>query len=368
MTVFSIFANIEPISFEHWVEEEMSNYGVPGASIAIIKDHSIVYAKGFGYADVSEKRIITEKTLFQAASISKPIAATAILMTFQNLKLDINRDVNDYLATWKIPFYQSQKNNPVTLKMLLEHSAGIDISFYTGVSENEKVATLQEALNGLPPSHNRPVTISREPGKEFKYSGGGYLIVQQLIEDLYQGRTFSEIAENCFFKPLNMDNTTFSQHPDKKLVALPYISGGEVYPGGIHKFIEQAVGGLWSNPKDLSKWIISIQKALNQKNTPLPSFEVAEELVLVQATISSHRSMGFDVHLDKYGDRSDNGTYFMHGGFNPGYLALAIGDTVSGNGAVIMINISPKMGVDNVPEWSFLKDVLHKIADSEEWN
>lgn len=363
---FNLFAKTDSYSFESWIQTEMSNYGMPGASIAIIRDYSIVYANGFGYADVGQKRVVTEKTLFQAASISKPIAATAILMTFQNLGLDINQNINDYLTSWKIPFYQYRTTTPVSLKMLLEHSAGIDISFYAGVPESEKLATLQEALNGLPPSHNCPVIISREPGKEFKYSGGGYLIVQQLIEDMHQGRTFSKIAEDIIFKPLNMENTTFNQHLDKKLVALPYISGGEPYPGGIHQYIEQAVGGIWSNPTDLSKWIIAIQKALTKKNTPLPSFKVAEELV--QATISPYRSMGFDVQLDKYGNRADNGSYFMHGGFNPGYLALAIGDTLSGNGAVIMINISPVMGSEDVPEWGFIKAVLHTIADNEEWN
>lgn len=99
---------LEPTLRSHTSEgrplaECMSLYGVPGASVAVIADGEIEWAKGYGLKEVGRAEPVTERTLFQACSISKPVTAVAVMRLVQDGTLDLDRDVNEYLTSWKVP-------------------------------------------------------------------------------------------------------------------------------------------------------------------------------------------------------------------------------------------------------------------------
>jgi CubicO group peptidase (beta-lactamase class C family) len=107
--------------------DRMSFYKVPGVSIAVIDHGRIAWARGYGFADTAAKRPVTPETRFQAASISKPIAAAAALHFVEERRTDLDRNVNDHLKSWKVPENDFTREQKVALRRILSHSAGLTV-------------------------------------------------------------------------------------------------------------------------------------------------------------------------------------------------------------------------------------------------
>src|SRR5262249_486714 len=158
--------------------ERMKYYNVPEVSIAVFKHGRVDWARGYGLADKTINKPVTPDTLFQAASISKSATAFAALRLVQQGKLRLDEDVNLKLVSWKVPDNEFTKNERVTLRRLLSHTAGMTVPSLGGYKAGEYMPTTVQVLNGEKTS-NEPVRVDRVPGKEFRYSGGGYVVVQQ---------------------------------------------------------------------------------------------------------------------------------------------------------------------------------------------
>ena len=120
----------------------LEQHGVPGVSVAVFKDGEILWSRGFGLADAETKQTVTADTLFQAASISKPVAGLAALRLVEEGVLELDRDVNDYLETWKVPPGKQSSDNPVTIRGLLTHSAGMTVHGFPGYAVSAEVPTV----------------------------------------------------------------------------------------------------------------------------------------------------------------------------------------------------------------------------------
>jgi hypothetical protein len=147
----------------------MAELHVPGVSIAVIHDGAIQWARGFGVARVGGPPV-TAKTLFQAASISKPVTALAVLRLVQAGKLDLDTDVNGYLKSWKIPENTFTEEHPVTLRELLTHSAGVTVHGFPGYASGAPIPTLTQVLNGTPPANSPAIRVDTTPGTAWRYS------------------------------------------------------------------------------------------------------------------------------------------------------------------------------------------------------
>ena len=148
--------------------ERMKKYNINGVSIAVIHNYQIEWAKGYGFADVSEKRPVTENTLFQAASISKSLNSLGVLKLVQEKKLDLNTDINKYLVTWKFPYDEKSNNKMITLSALLSHTAGLTISGFPGYAEKEPLPTIPQILDGQKPANTAAVrSFAERGGKSF---------------------------------------------------------------------------------------------------------------------------------------------------------------------------------------------------------
>jgi CubicO group peptidase (beta-lactamase class C family) len=308
--------------------DRMRELHVPGVSIAVIHD-GVIEARGFGSATIGGPPVLPE-TLFQAASISKPVTAVAALALVQAGKIDLDRDVNLSLREWKIPINSFTNQSKVTLRRLLNHSAGITVAGFPGYAAGSPIPSLGEVLNGTPPANTAPVVVDHEPGARFEYSSGGYTIVQQLLVDVTD-KPFPKLLEEMVLKPFGMTHSSFLQplpEIDAQIAATPYRATGAPVPGGAHTYPELAAAGLWTTPTDVARFALGLLAAWTGRN----------DSVLSQATALQMLTPGLgDYGLGMIVRGVSPHRRFQHGGVNDGFVSSVI-MFEDGDGAVIMTN------------------------------
>jgi len=256
----------------------MTMYKVPAISIAVIDNFKIEWTKVYGFTDAGGKNAVTTTTLFQAGSISKPVTSTAALYLVERGKLSLDQDVNRTLVSWKVPESKFTKDEKVTLRRLLNHSSGADIeSGFNGYDIDDPLPTLKQTLNGEKPANHEPVRIDFVPGSRWQYSGGGYLILQQLMSDV-TGKPFPQLLRELVFDKIGMADSTFEQ-PLPSARAAMAASGtfpdGTTMHGKWHVYPEMAAAGLWTTPTDLAKFVIEIALSKQGKSNRILSQSVA---------------------------------------------------------------------------------------------
>jgi len=237
--------------------DRMKHYHVPGVSIAVFDKGQILWARGFGLAEIPANKSVTPETLFQAASVSKSVTAFAALQLVQQKKLNLDDDVNRKLVSWKVPENEFIRNEKVTLRRLLSHTAGLNVASVGGYLVGEPLPTTVQILDGQKPANNEPIRVDRTPGKEFRYSGGGYVAVQLLLMDVTH-KSFPELMHELVFEPLGMTHSTFEVPLRKSLwpeAAKPYASNGAPAEGGWPLgYPAMAPAGLWTPTLPVSPW------------------------------------------------------------------------------------------------------------------
>lgn len=258
----------DSISIQYYtIEDRMKELNIPGLSIAVMNNGVIEWAKGYGIADSTENRKVTTETVFQAGSISKPVAATRVHQLVEKGVVDLDTDVNEYLNSWKLPNNEFTKTKKVTLRGLLTHSAGLTVHGFPGYSRTDAMPSVLDILNGK--GNTAPVEVFRTPGEGWKYSGGGYTIMQLIITDIEQ-KEFSEIMQQHVLNPLEMTSSTYGNPLPKQyhsLAATGHYQDGSPVEGKWHVYPEMAAAGLWTTPSQLVLWTKEIQEILqSQKN------------------------------------------------------------------------------------------------------
>lgn len=307
----------------------MAHFHTPGVSIAVVNDGVIEWACGFGLREHGKPEPVTPETLFQAGSISKPVFALTVMRLVEEGKLDLDEDVNRRLTSWKVPPSGSWQPR-ITLRQLLSHSAGLTVHGFPGYDAKEPIPTVVDVLNGQPPSNTEPVQVNILPGIQFRYSGGGTTVAQQLVVDTL-GKPFPQIARELVLDPLGMAHSTYEQPlpPDRAAAAAtahPWKS--RPLPGRWHVYPEMAAAGLWTTPSDLARAGIELQRALRGDSPRLLRRETVAEMLKPQIG----KEMGIGFFLEGQGER------FGHGGWDEGFVALATFYKDRGLGAVIMLN------------------------------
>ena len=333
----------------------MRNYNINGLSIAVIHNYQIEWAKGYGFADVSEQRPVTENTLFQAASISKSLNSVGILKLVQDKKLDLNTDINNYLVSWKFTYDTVCKGKIITLTNLLSHTAGLSVSGFPGYEKGDRIPTILQILEGAEPANTSAVRSLKEPGKEVIYSGGGITISQLIFSDVIK-QPYEEFMQKNVLDPLGMTNSSFTQPPPaskEKILATGYLTDGKEINGKYHIYPEQAAAGLWTTPSDLCLYIIETQLAFNGKSSKVLTPEMTK---LRLTPIIEDAALGTWVNSRVTGSYK----YFNHNGGNAGFCCTAIGCEDSGDGVVIMTNT-------NSDNNGILEEIANSVATVYQW-
>lgn len=317
------------------LHERMAEDRVPGVSLAVINGGEIEWAKAYGVRGNGQPHPVNTETLFQAASISKPVAALAILRLVEVGKFDLDTDVNDYLTSWKVPPVEGWQPK-LTLRQLLSHSAGVTVHGFLGYSHTDTVPTPVEILQGAPPANSDPIRVDTPPGAQFRYSGGGISIAQQVAADVLQTR-FSEIAYEWALKPLGMTHSTYAQPLPEPLfanVALGHYYTGETVEGGWYTMPELAAAGLWTTPTDLARFLIALRQAYGGETSPI-SQQVAQWMLTEMMPTDMGLSIGLGIFLKRW----DGAATCEHSGGNVGYKCNAKIYYEGGDyGAVVMTN------------------------------
>jgi CubicO group peptidase (beta-lactamase class C family) len=311
------------------LSDVMAELHVPGVSIAVIHDGQIEWARGFGVTKAGGPPV-TPETLFQAASISKPVTALAVLRLVQSGKLDLDTDVNQYLKSWKVPENEFTAKKNVTLRELLTHTAGTTVHGFPGYAAGAPVPALVQVLNGEKPANTEQIRVETVPGTNWSYSGGGYVIIQQVLEDV-TGKPFPKIMQELVLGPIGMTHSTYEQPlPASRLreAAMPYQADGQPVEGGPHTYPEMAPAGLWTTPSDLARYAIEVQKALAGKSNRVISAATARRML---TPVMNHFGLGLGT------GGSQGHAYFTHSGANEGFQCNLIAYE-NGDGAVIMTN------------------------------
>ncbi|HJW14891.1 MAG TPA: serine hydrolase [Thermoanaerobaculia bacterium] len=334
------------------IEERMRLHHVPAVSIAVFAEGRILWAKAYGLADADALSPATDATLFQAASISKPVTAMAALKKVEQGKLSLDRNINDFLKSWKLPENDFTKKAPVTLAELLSHSGGTTVRGFPGYAAGRAVPTLIQVLDGAPPANTAAIRVNALPGKAFSYSGGGYTIVQQALMDV-EGKPYPQILAETVLKPLGMAESTYEQPLPPELLksaAAGHDKQGRPIPGKRHTYPEMAAAGLWTTPSDLARFAVGLERALEGRPGSLLSKEMAAKMVT-----PGLGDVGLGLVVENHGPAK----YFAHGGSNEGFRCQLVAHRERGYGAAVMTNSDS--GGEIIPE------VLRAIAAAYRW-
>jgi CubicO group peptidase (beta-lactamase class C family) len=310
--------------------ERMERYKVPGVSIAVIHDSRIDWARGFGVARV-DGAPVTPPTLFQAGSISKPVAAMGALKMVEQGRLSLDADVNRYLTSWRIPENEFTRDKKVTLRALLTHSAGLTVHGFPGYAATETVPTLAQVLNGVKPANTAPIRVDGVPGTTWRYSGGGFTVMQQLMVDVAR-RPFPDLMRELVLEPLAMGDSTYRQPLPPEFLAhaaTPYYQNLRAVPGGPHVYPEMAAAGLWTTASDLARFVHAVQDGLAGTRNPVLSQAMLREMTRRQV-----ENWGLGLGVDGEGDSAS----FAHNGIDAGFDAFLHGYVRGGNGVVVLCN------------------------------
>jgi CubicO group peptidase (beta-lactamase class C family) len=312
------------------IQSRMNHYKIKGVSIAVIHNYKVEWAKGYGWADETAKTPVTEKTLFQAASISKSLNSVGVLKLAQEKKLDLYADINQYLTSWKFPYDSVSKNKKISAISLLSHTAGLTVHGFAGYARGDSIPTILQILNGTPPANSDPIRSMLEPGLRSEYSGGGITISQLIVMDITH-KPYPEYMYENVLKPLGMTGSSYEQ-PNKSntvLLATGYQMNGDEISGKYHIYPEEAAAGLWTNPTDLGKYIIETQLAYQGKSAKV----LNQQMTQLRLTPYQNNYAALGVFIDS----TDGGKYFQHGGANEGFRCQYYG-SLTGDGLVVMVN------------------------------
>jgi len=271
--------------------------------------------------------------MFQAASMSKPVAAMGVLRAVQDGLFTLDDDINRILTSWKLDGGELTRDRPVTPRMLTSHTSGLGDGFgFPGYDPSDSVPTVVQFLEGHRHSNVGVIFMERAPMTLMEYSGGGVTLMQQALSDARK-RPFADIMRDDVLRPIGMTRSTYEQPLPASFdrnAARAHSRDGKAMGAKWHVYPELAAAGLWTTPSDLARFVIEVQRsAAGQSNRVLSRILVNEMLSPVGV---GDYAVGFSIA------KIGQGWYFAHGGSNWGFRGTLLAHKIKGYGLVIMTN------------------------------
>ena len=334
------------------LEERMLYYRVPGLMLLVFNRHGVEWTKAYGFCRQGMDSPITDITLFQVGELSQPLTALAVMRLIEKKEIEPNRDVNEYLQGWKIPLNRLTRENPVSIRHLLSHTAGFPYPVISTIQPGDPIPTPLDILMGRAPAKNAPLEVRFKPGSEVGISAAGYAVVQKVLEDLTQ-TSFSEFMAQTVFAPLNLLHSSFSSEPSDSLsleTAAGHLRTGE--PLEKDRTIQPvpASSGLWTSAEDLATFILSLVKTAKGEDPVLVS-PLSARMILTP--VAANMSMGLNVD-----DRGDS-LNLNRWGKTDGFSSYLIYYPERGQGAVVLTNS------DN--GHYLIEEILRSLSSIYEW-
>jgi CubicO group peptidase (beta-lactamase class C family) len=249
----------------------------------------------------------------------------------------------------------------LTLRQLLSHTGGLTVHGFPGYQASEKLPTVIQVLNGEAPANTARVEVNLLPGTQFRYSGGGTTVAQQVVVEVL-GEPFPQIMRDLVFEPLGLAQSSYEQPlPPKwaKRAATAHPWKGIPLKGKFHTYPEMAAAGLWTTPSDLATIGVELLKALHGEKAPtLLSNDSVSAMLRPQL---DHQKVGEGefVGLGFFCNGKDEGFHFGHGGWDEGFVAQMRVYPSLGKGAVVMVNSNEG--------YPLMDEILRAIGQAYEW-
>lgn len=340
-------------SIENYLIQKLSPPGKPklgSAALMLIQNGEIVAAHPFGIANAAKQiPVQIDQTLYQMASVSKMVTAWGVMKLVEDGAIALDKPVNQYLKRWQFP--ASQYSNKVTIRHLLSHTGGLDDLFgYAGFLPGESIQSLEESLTlTKDPASGQPrgVTVTREPGQNWLYSGGGYTVLQLLIEEVTQ-QSFSDYMAKAILKPLGMEKSSFDWEAiaaSGRTDQLATSFDEKLQPSPHRRYTATAAASLYATPQDMARFV----QAYNRQNLVLKQETLKQ---MMQPQPGAHQDWGLGQTL-----YVANGTEEYVVGHDGGNLP-ALGHTVrvnpaTGNGIVLLISGNLELASQLGDDWVY---------------
>lgn len=281
-----------------------------GYQIAAINDGLLtVQHGGMARDDVA----VDDDTLFQVASCSKTVTSLAVLTLVRDGQLALDAPVNQYLRRWQLP---GLRGDTATVAELMSHTAGTSIHGFGGYGPFEDLPDLREILSGRPPATSGAVRASPRLFGRFRYSGGGTMVLQALIEDV-TNEAFSTYTSRAVLEPIGASAATFAITPQAAFAHGSFESGEKV-EGGFRRHPESAAAGLWATASDLAKILQTLLDSLHHKRRAILPYELVSQMITPVC-----RQSGLGVFVEP-------GRVIWHEGRNYGFDAIMAAELTTG--------------------------------------
>jgi CubicO group peptidase (beta-lactamase class C family) len=318
---------------ERWsLRDRMARYGVPGVAMTLIRAGRIEAVQGIGTRVAGTRAVIDPDTLFSVGSVSKLASAALCLQLAAGGILNLDRDVNHWLRRWRVPPGLQGDDRAVTLRMLLSHTGGFNVHGFADYTPGTPLPSIVQTLNGESPAMNKPLARVDLAGARSRYSGGGYMIIQAVIEDV-TGANFDTVAQRLLFGPLGMRRSRFEAAPAPGIANIAHAHDRDgkpvALPRGWQSFPELAASGLWTTAGDLGRLIVALGASYRERGGFMP-----QELAVDMMTAVTPGFNGLGPRLAGEGAAR----IFHHAGANDSYKAYVEGNLVSGDGLVVLTN------------------------------
>ncbi len=319
--------------FDALVPRLLEQHDVPGAAIAVIQDGKVVWSKGYGLADKDTRRPVTPETRFQIGSVAKSLTAWGVMALVEKGKIDLDAPVDRYLTRWHLP-NAGFDNNKVTVRRILSHTAGLSVRGYHGVFvSGDKLPALEESLAGYSGSDGS-LSVIQEPGTGYRYSSGGFTLLQLVIEDI-SGEPFAAYMQRTILNPLAMTDSGYEWSPElQPAVATPHDENGVAYP--YYQLVEQGSGGVFNTTaSDLARFVAAAVPGTN--GTPAGRGILMPETVQQMFTPADNTNGEYGLGY-KVMSLSEEVHLVGHDGANEGFRAIFLMHPQQGDGLVILTN------------------------------
>ena len=297
----------------------------PGASVAVSIGGERVL-RAFGMADPAKRHPMTKTTIFRVASIAKPMTAFGVMDLHREEIVDIDAPITRYLRSWSLDDPAAER---ITLRRILCHTAGLGVHHYGTVAAMDPEPCTADVLDGAC-GPGTALELVTEPGEPVRYSSGGYMLAQQVVEDV-TGRPFAGFMREAVFEPLGLDHTSMGEPVGVCAVGHDR-AGRRVAPS----YMPPASGGLCSTPEDLARFWGSLVTGPDGEppGRGVIAPEDAREMLRVQATNPEGAIWGLGFCLGS----SRLGPTYLHAGWSAGWWASVLGAADQGVSIAIAIN------------------------------
>jgi len=307
------------------ITERLEELNIPGLSVAFAANGEVEWSKAYGMADTAGDRPMETNTMLLAGSISKPVAALRAHQLVEAGSFDLDENINTYLSSWQVPDNEFTKDEKVTIRRILNHTAGLTVWGFPGYDDGDSIPNVVEVLDGQ--GNTEPVRVFKQPGESWLYSGGGYTIMQLAITE-NDGISFPDTMQKNVLSRLNMTHSTFENPLPSQyhaIAATGYRSNGDEVEGKWPIYPEMAAAGLWTTPGELIQYAIEAQEILQTRRDDILEYETVVEMLT--PGMNDH---GLGPSVAEY--------TFGHGGADEGFRARLVAWKDKPYAAVVMVN------------------------------